>query len=109
MNPLLRDYSPLFDEMELKIIRLILEEKKTSQIADILCLSPRTVDDKRRRINDKLGVKTPIGFVIKTIQLGIFKVCLKFICLLPFNLPDLFCLEMLDQLKAALIKKVDEL
>jgi len=96
INPLLRDFSPLFDEVELKIIGLILEEKTTKQIAEILFLSPRTVDDKRKKINEKLGVKTPIGFVIKTIQLGIFKVCLKFICLLPFSLPDLFCLEMLN-------------
>ena len=96
INPLLRDFSPLFDEVELKIIGLILEEKTTKQIAEILFLSPRTVDDKRKKINEKLGVKTPIGFVIKTIQLGIFKVCLKFICLLPFSLPDLFCLEILN-------------
>ena len=96
INPLHRDFSPLFNEVELKIIGLILEEKTTKQIAEILFLSPRTVDDKRKQINEKLGVKTPIGLVIKTIQLGIFKICLKCICLLAFTFPDLFCLEMLN-------------
>ena len=96
MNPLLRDFSPLYDEVELKIISLILEEKTTCQIAEILCLSPRTIDDKRRKINEKLGVKTMVGFTIKTIQLGFLKIYLHLLCLLTFGFPDLFCLEMLN-------------
>jgi PAS domain S-box-containing protein len=47
-----------FTPMEMRIIEFIKEEKKSKEIADLLNLSPRTVEYYRDRIRKKLGLKS---------------------------------------------------
>ena len=50
-------------ERELEVLKLIAEEQTNNQIAEILCISPRTVDTHRRNLAQKLGVKNAAGLV----------------------------------------------
>lgn len=63
----------LFSERELAIIRLICEEKTSKEIGNILFVSPRTVDEYRERIREKMGVKGTTGIVIYAIQNNLVK------------------------------------
>lgn len=54
---------------ELEIIRYIADELPTDAIADRLHLSPHTINAHRKRILKKLGVKTPVGLVVKALRL----------------------------------------
>jgi two-component system, NarL family, invasion response regulator UvrY len=49
-------------------LRLICTELTYREIADQLCLSPRTVDGYRDILFEKLNVKTRIGLVIYSIK-----------------------------------------
>jgi DNA-binding NarL/FixJ family response regulator len=51
----------LFTPRELEIIRLILEEYSSADIADQLHVSPGTIDTHRKNINRKAGTSTPLG------------------------------------------------
>lgn len=53
-----------FSEKELSIIKLICEEKTSREIADVMYVSPRTVDEYRERIREKMKVKGTTGIVI---------------------------------------------
>lgn len=53
-----------FSEKELSIIRLICEEKTSREIAEVMYISPRTVDEYRDRIREKMRVKGTTGIVI---------------------------------------------
>lgn len=53
-----------FSEKELSIIKLICEEKTSREIADLMYVSPRTVDEYRERIREKMKVKGTTGIVI---------------------------------------------
>lgn len=55
-------------EREIEIIKLICEGLTTTQIADKVYLSPRTVDGHRNSIMDKLGVKNTAGVVVYAVK-----------------------------------------
>ena len=38
------------------MFQLVVEGKTNAQIADLLCISPKTVDNHRTRLMEKLGV-----------------------------------------------------
>ncbi len=57
-----------FTEKELGIIKLICEEKTSKEIEDIIFVSPRTVDEYRERIREKMKVKGTAGIVIYALQ-----------------------------------------
>jgi DNA-binding NarL/FixJ family response regulator len=63
-----------FSQKEQDIIRLICEEKTSKEIADLLHLSSRTVEEYRLRIKEKMEVKGTTGIVIYAIQNDLFKV-----------------------------------
>ena len=58
------------NERDKRIIKLICEEKTTSEIAETICLSPRTVEKIRNDLAKKLGVRGVVGLVRFGIQNG---------------------------------------
>jgi DNA-binding NarL/FixJ family response regulator len=53
-----------FNEKELKILRLISEDKTTEEISEDVFLSPRTVETIRQNMKLKVGAKTIAGLVM---------------------------------------------
>jgi len=62
---------------EVDVVKLICQEKTNQEIADILFLSPRTVESHRQRILDKIGAKNTVGIVIYAIINSIHSVPIK--------------------------------
>lgn len=62
----------IFAEKELEVVRLICREFTAKEIAELLFLSPRTVEGYRLRIQEKMHVKNIAGLVIYAIKHGIF-------------------------------------
>lgn len=48
---------------ELEIIKLIVAEHSTKQIADRLQISPRTVDTHRKNILNKINTRSIVGLI----------------------------------------------
>lgn len=59
------------NEKEVTILRLMCEEKSTKEIADMVDLSPRTVEAIRDRLKSKTGAKSMAGLVMYAIKAGI--------------------------------------
>lgn len=62
-----RQYYPnpvKFNDKELKILKLISEDKTTEEISKEVYLSPRTVETIRQNMKTKIGAKTIAGLVI---------------------------------------------
>ncbi len=57
-----------FNEKELKILRLISEDKTTEEISEDVFLSPRTVETIRQNMKLKVGAKTIAGLVMYGIR-----------------------------------------
>lgn len=57
-----------FNEKELKILRLISEDKTTEEISDEVFLSPRTVETIRQNMKTKVGAKTIAGLLMYGIR-----------------------------------------
>lgn len=62
---------------EIDVVKLICQEKTNQEIADILFLSPRTVESHRQRILDKIGAKNTVGIVIYAVINDIHSVAIK--------------------------------
>lgn len=62
---------------EIDVVKLICQEKTNQEIADILFLSPRTVESHRQRILDKIGAKNTVGVVIYAVVNEIHTVPIK--------------------------------
>ncbi len=45
---------------ELQVMLLMMDGKKTNEISEQLCLSPKTISTYRHRLHDKVGVKTDV-------------------------------------------------
>jgi len=58
-------------EKEITILKLMCEEKSTKEIADIVDLSPRTVEAIRDKLKSKTGAKSMAGLVMYAIKAGI--------------------------------------
>src|SRR6478672_11931239 len=58
-------------DKEVTILRLMCEEKSTKEIADIVDLSPRTVEAIRDKLKTKTGVKSMAGLVMYAVKAGI--------------------------------------
>jgi DNA-binding NarL/FixJ family response regulator len=57
-----------FNENELKILKLISEDKTTEEISDEVFLSPRTVETIRQNMKTKVGAKTIAGLLMYAIR-----------------------------------------
>ncbi len=61
-------------ERELEFLKLACEEKTYKEIAMQMCLSPKTIDNYRHVLFEKLGVKNRIGLVIYAVKNGIYSI-----------------------------------
>ncbi|CAN5438634.1 hypothetical protein BH09BAC1_BH09BAC1_27930 [soil metagenome] len=55
---------------EIEVLKLIVEEKTSTEIAEDLAISVRTVETHRKNISHKTNVRNPIGLVKLAIQSG---------------------------------------
>jgi DNA-binding CsgD family transcriptional regulator len=55
-------------EREIEFIKLACTEKTYKEIADGMCLSPKTIDGYRENLFQKLEIKTRIGLVLYAIK-----------------------------------------
>ncbi|MFM2362298.1 MAG: DNA-binding response regulator [Sphingobacteriales bacterium] len=58
-------------EKEIRILKLMCEEKTTKEIADIVDISPRTVEAIRDKLKSKTGAKSMAGLVMYAVKNGI--------------------------------------
>ncbi len=64
---------PQLTEKEVRILKLMCEEKTTKEIADIMEISPRTVEAMRDKLKVKTGAKSMAGLVMYAVKHGILK------------------------------------
>lgn len=55
-------------EKELTVLKLMCEEKTTKEIADIVDISPRTVEAIRDKLKSKIGAKSMAGLVMYAVK-----------------------------------------
>ncbi len=60
----------LLTKREIEVLRLIVDEMTSLEIADTLDISVRTVETHRKNISHKTKVRNPIGLVKYAIQSG---------------------------------------
>ncbi len=58
-------------EKEMHVLKLMCDEKSTKEIADIVEVSPRTVEAIRDRLKMKTGTKTTAGLILYAVKHGI--------------------------------------
>ena len=58
-------------DKEMRVLRLMCEEKTTKEIADIVEISPRTVEAIRDKLKTKTGAKSMAGLVMYAVKNGI--------------------------------------
>lgn len=66
----------LMDELktnEVKLLKLVCSEKTYKEIADDMCLSPKTIDGYRQSLFEKLNVKSRVGLVLFAMENKIFE------------------------------------
>jgi two-component system response regulator NreC len=68
--PAVRGYD-LLSEREQQIFRLVAEGNSTNQIAEVLCVSPKTVEKHRTNIMKKLALKDRLDMVKYAVKIGI--------------------------------------
>jgi two-component system response regulator NreC len=69
-KPSVRGYDLLSDR-EQQVFRLMVEGNSTAKIADILCVSPKTVEKHRANVMKKLGVGDLLAMVKFAIRIGV--------------------------------------
>jgi DNA-binding NarL/FixJ family response regulator len=60
-------------DKEVTILRMMCEEKSTKEIADLVDLSPRTVEAIRDKLKTKTGAKSMAGLVMYAVKAGIIE------------------------------------
>lgn len=63
---------PKLSERELEVTKLICKQHTNREIADILCLSPRTIDTYRISIFEKTGSKNAVGVAMFAVKYKLF-------------------------------------
>ena len=61
------------NDKEVTILRLMCEEKSTKEIADIVDLSPRTVEAIRDKLKSKVGAKSTAGLIMYAVKHNIME------------------------------------
>jgi DNA-binding NarL/FixJ family response regulator len=64
---------PQLNDRETEFLKLACTEMTYKEIADKMCLSPRTIDGYRDALFEKLQLKTRVGLVMYAIKQGIVK------------------------------------
>jgi DNA-binding NarL/FixJ family response regulator len=70
MDTSLPDDAELSDK-EIQVLKLMCDEKSTKEIADIVDISPRTVEAIRERLKLKTGAKSTAGLILYAVKHGI--------------------------------------
>lgn len=65
-----RDVGIQLNEKEMEVLKGICQQKTTSEIADVLFLSPRTVEGYRRTLLEKTDSKSSVGLVLFAAKQG---------------------------------------
>src|SRR6478609_7384181 len=60
-------------DKELRVLKIMCEEKTTKEIADIVDISPRTVEAIRDKLKTKTGAKSMAGLVMYAVKNGILE------------------------------------
>lgn len=69
-TPVTESYD-LLSSREQQVFRLMVEGHNTKEIADMLCVSPKTVEKHRANLMNKLGIYDLVGLVKYAISIGI--------------------------------------
>ena len=69
-RPVARGYD-LLSEREQQVFRLVVEGNSTDTIADILCISPKTVEKHRAVVMKKLDIHDVLGLIKYAVKIGI--------------------------------------
>ena len=69
-KPVLKGYD-LLSEREQQVFRLVAEGNSTNQIAQLLSVSPKTVEKHRTNIMKKLGLRNSMELVKEAIRIGV--------------------------------------
>jgi len=64
--------NPKLSLREMEVVRLMCQQLTNREIADKLCLSPRTIDSYRESIFEKTGSKNAVGVVIYAFKYKLF-------------------------------------
>jgi len=70
ITPTVRGYD-LLTEREQQVFRMVVEGKTTKEIADLLCVSAKTIEKHRTSITGKLGVHGRLELLKYAIKIGI--------------------------------------
>jgi Response regulator containing a CheY-like receiver domain and an HTH DNA-binding domain len=65
------DHAQVMTRREIEILQLIAEEYTNPQIAEMLHISPHTVENHRNHMLQKLGVKNTAGLIRKAMEQGL--------------------------------------
>jgi DNA-binding NarL/FixJ family response regulator len=63
-----KDVLPVFKENQIKFMKLACSEMTYKEIADIMCLSPKTIDGYRQELFNKLEIKNRVGLVLYALK-----------------------------------------
>jgi DNA-binding NarL/FixJ family response regulator len=66
------DEIPTLTDKELEFLRLCCSELTYKDMADRLCISPRTIDNYRESLFEKLNLKSRTGLVLYAVQNNVF-------------------------------------
>ncbi len=69
-EPTVRGYDLLSDR-EQQVFRLVVQGSSTKEIADLLCVSPKTIEKHRSSISSKLGIHGRLEMLKYAIKIGI--------------------------------------
>ncbi|MDM8537734.1 response regulator transcription factor [Desulfobacterales bacterium HSG17] len=69
-EPAVKGYD-LLSNREQQVFRLVVQGSSTKKIADILCVSPKTIEKHRSSISSKLGVHGRLEMLKYAIKIGI--------------------------------------
>lgn len=72
VNQIQQNATPAFKDREIEFLQLNCSEMTYKEIADKMCLSPRSIDGYREALFEKLGVKNRVGLVLYAIKHGIY-------------------------------------
>lgn len=61
----------LLSDREQQIFRLVIEGNPTKNIAELLCLSPKTVEKHRSNISKKIGMSDPLAMLKFAMKIGV--------------------------------------
>jgi DNA-binding NarL/FixJ family response regulator len=63
-----KDDLPVFKENQIRFMKLACSEMTYKEIADIMCLSPKTIDGYRQELFNKLEIKNRVGLVLYALK-----------------------------------------